>query len=110
MPLVSVAALLLALAVGIALGCGPDPQWCASPLGCDHCRDCAIEPDGACADPWSACTFDPSCDAILVCVDDCPLAVFADCERECRGTNLGGAVLYDDLLGCLDDACTLHCE
>jgi hypothetical protein len=100
---------LLAFAIGLVLGCGSDPLLCATPLGCEHCLDCAVSDAGACLDSWNACTFDPSCDAILACVDDCPPTGFAECERDCRGTHLGGAVMYGDLVGCLDDACSLEC-
>jgi hypothetical protein len=100
---------VLALAIGFALGCRLDPIGCDAPLGCDHCRNCAVDDPASCQDSWRACTFDPNCDAILACVDECPWEGFADCERDCRGTFLGGAVMYEDLVGCLDDACALDC-
>ncbi len=105
---------MFAIVLGVVLGC-QDGSQCDEIADCDECRYCATQLGHGCHSAYRACALDPACDDLWGCVDECWVnmegesAVF--CERTCRGTTGGEAVvLYDEYMFCLEDACTLSCE
>ena len=100
--------------IGFALGCGSSSD-CERAADCDECRACVTDRGQACALAWRACVRDPFCDSLVGCIDECwgmrDPANAVGCEHTCRGNTGGAAVaLYDDYLGCIEDACVLSCE
>lgn len=105
---------VFAMVLGIVIGC-EDASHCDEIVDCDQCRSCATEIGHGCHTAYLACTLDPACDDLWSCVDGCWNGMdnrdAVLCERECRGTIGGTAVdLYDEYIGCVDDACTLSCD
>jgi len=104
---------VFAIVLGLVLGCY-DTSQCDELDSCDECRSCATQVGASCRTVWRTCITDEACDSLVACIDDC-WATLSDhavvqCERTCRGTIGGSAVdLYDEYMGCVDDACTLSC-
>ena len=74
---------------------------------------CAAESRHACREHWRACSWDPQCSNLDVCIADCWAPQDQNsvgCERTCRGQFLGGEPIYDDAVACVDDTCTLVCD